>query len=244
MTYPRIDLDLLERETARLQQTAERLDDRAVAEPSGCAGWSRAHVLSHLARHAEALAGVLAAAEGLRAQAFAPGELTQGLRPVYRDEAERDTGIEAHAHDSAAELAAALTKATSALDRRLRALPARLTESLVERTPGGAAVPLGLLAFQRLREVAVHHVDLLAGFAFDDLEEETSRLLLADTLRRIASAEPGLAPRLVRDDRDAAEVEIGGVAVQGPRAQLLSWLLRQQPEGLRSDGALPAVPAT
>ena len=90
----------------------------------------------------------------------------------------------------------------------------------------------------------MHHVDLLAGFTFDDLEEETSRLLLADTLRRISSAEPELAPRLVRDDKDAAEVEIGGVAVQGPRAQLLSWLLRQQPGGLRSEGALPAVPIT
>ena len=244
MNYPRIDLDLLEREAARLQATAERLDDRAVAEPSGCEGWARGHVLSHLARHAEALDGVLAAAEGLPAQAFAPGELTQGLRPVYRDEADRGTGIEAHAHDSGADLAAALTMASSALERRLRALPARLTEARVERTPGGALVPLGQLAFQRLREVVVHHVDLLAGFTFDDLEEETSRLLLADTLKRIASAEPELAPRLVHDDTGAAEVEIGGVTVQGPRARLLSWLLRQQPEGLRSEGALPAVPAT
>lgn len=57
MTYPRIDLGLLERESARLQESVERLDDQAVAEPSGCTGWSRGHVLSHLARHAEPSAG-------------------------------------------------------------------------------------------------------------------------------------------------------------------------------------------
>jgi maleylpyruvate isomerase len=243
MTYPRIDLGLLEREAARLKESAKRLDDGAVAEPSGCTGWSRGHVLSHLARHAEALAGVLAAADGLPPQAFTPGEVTQGLRPVYRDDTDRDRGIEAHANDPAADLAVALGTATSALHRRLRDLPAGLTESRVERTPGATSVPLGQLPFQRLREVVVHHVDLLGGFTFDDLEDETSRLLLADTVQRIAAAAPGLAPTLVRDHGDDGEVEIGGVTVLGPRAQLLAWLLRQQSEGLRGDGVLPAVPA-
>jgi maleylpyruvate isomerase len=243
MSYPRIDLDLLEREAARLQQTAERLDDPSLTEPSGCSGWSRGHVLSHLARHAEALTGVLAAVEQLPAAAFRPGEVTKGLRPVYGGDTERDRGIEAHAHDSAAELAGALAAATSELHRRLQHLPADLTDSMVERTPGGTCVPLGQLPFQRLREVVVHHVDLLSGFIFDDLEDETSRLLLADTLQRIAAAEPGLAPRLVREDTDGSEVEIGGAEVHGTRAQLLSWLIRQQPAGLGVEGALPAVPA-
>jgi maleylpyruvate isomerase len=242
VSYPRIDLDLLQREAARLQDTAGRLDDAATAEPSACSGWSRGHVLSHLARHAEALAGVLAAGADLPAQAFAPGQLTPGLRPVYRDEAERDRGIEAHAHDSAADLATALAAATSELQRRFQDLPAEVTESRVERTPGANSVPLGQLPFQRLREVVVHHVDLLAGFAFGDLEPETSRLLLADTLQRVAAAAPGLAPRLASDDDHEAQVEIGGVAVSGPRAALLSWLLRQQQAGLSADEMLPSVP--
>jgi maleylpyruvate isomerase len=249
MSYPTIDLHLLEREAARLHQTAERLDESALAEPSGCGGWSRGHVLSHLARHAEALAGVLAEVEQFPAAAFVPGELTKGLRPVYQDDTARDRGIEAHAHDSAVELLAALAATTSELHRRLHDLPADLTESRVERTPGGTSVPLGQLPFQRLREVVVHHVDLQSEFTFDDLEDETSRLLLADTLQRIAAAEPGLAPRLARDDsqgsddNQGSEVEIGGARVHGTRAQLLSWLLRQQSTGLGVEGVLPAVPA-
>ena len=192
---------------------------------------------------------MLAAAEDLPPQAFTPGEVTKGLRPVYRDDTDRDCGIETHANDPASDLAVALATATSALHRRLRDLPTDLAESRVERTPGATSVPLGQLPFQRLREVVVHHVDLLGRFTFDDLEDETSRLVLADTVQRIAAAAPGLAPTLVRDhenDRDHeddGEVEIGGVTVLGPRAQLLAWLLRQQSEGLRADGILPAVPA-
>lgn len=185
---------------------------------------------------------MLAAAEELPSQAFTPGVVTQGLRPVYRDDTDRDRAIEAQAHDPAADLAFALAAATSELHRRLRDLPVDLRESRVERTPGATSVPLGQLAFQRLREVLVHHVDLLGGFTFGDLGEETSRLLLADTLQRIAAAEPGLAPKLVRDDEDGGWIEIGRVAAHGRRPQLLSWLLRQQAEGVRADGALPAVP--
>ena len=199
-------------------------------------------MLSHLGRHAEALAGVLAAAEHLPSTAFVPGEVIQGLRPVYRDNADRDRGIEAHAHDSALELAAALANATADLQVRLRALPADRFESEVERTPGATSVPLGLLPFQRLREVVVHHVDLLGGFTFADLDDETSRLLLAETVQRIAVAEPGLAPTLVRDCSEDGVVEMKGVTVRGTRAQLLSWLLRQQPDGLQADGDLPALP--
>jgi maleylpyruvate isomerase len=242
MTYPAVDLDLLQREAARLQKTAERLDDQGVAEPSACAGWSRGHVLSHLARHAEALTRVLAAADALPPAAFTPGQVTEGLRPVYRDNADRDDGIEEHAHDSAADLAAALAAATSDLQRRLRNLPADLTESRVERTPGTTSVPLGQLPFQRLREVVVHHVDLLSGFTFGDLDDETSRLLLADSVQRIATAEPGLSPSLLSDDAESAELEIGGVTVHGRREHVLAWLMRQQTEGVRADAALPAVP--
>ena len=186
---------------------------------------------------------MLAAAEDLPSAAFVPGSVIEGLRPVYLDNADRDRGIEAHAHDSAADLAAALASANAELQRRLQDLPAGRTESEVERTPGATSVPLGLLPFQRLREVVVHHVDLLGGFTFADLDEETSQLLLAETVGRIAGAEPGLAPKVIRTDGEDGVVAIGGITVQGSQAQLLSWLLRQWPEGLQADGELPVVPA-
>ena len=242
MSYPTIDLGLLEREAARLQETVEQFDDQAVAQPSGCIGWTRGHLVSHLARHAEALDGVLAAADALPSPAFVAGEVTSGLRPVYRDDADRDEGIESHAHDPAPDLARALSAATSSLHRRPRDFPADRREARVERTPGATSVPLGQLPFQRLREVVVHHVDLVSGYTFGDLEEGTGRLLLADTLQRIATAAPALAPRVLRDDDPATNVEVGGVDVTGSRAALLSWLLRQQSDGVRADASLPDLP--
>ena len=45
-------------ETERLVATAERLGDAEVRAPSLCPGWTRGHVLTHLARNAEALVRV------------------------------------------------------------------------------------------------------------------------------------------------------------------------------------------
>lgn len=41
--------------TAALIDTVESLPEGAQFEPSLCAGWTRGHVLTHLARNAEAL---------------------------------------------------------------------------------------------------------------------------------------------------------------------------------------------
>jgi maleylpyruvate isomerase len=47
------DLATLDDHTARLVSTARALDDSSAA--SLCDGWSRGHILSHLARNAEAI---------------------------------------------------------------------------------------------------------------------------------------------------------------------------------------------
>ena len=49
------NLELLEAETRALLATATRLDDAAMAAPSLCEGWTRAHVVTHVARNADAL---------------------------------------------------------------------------------------------------------------------------------------------------------------------------------------------
>ena len=51
-------LDLSEA-TRRLVRTADGLSDDQYAEPSALPGWTRAHVLAHLALNAEGLAGAL-----------------------------------------------------------------------------------------------------------------------------------------------------------------------------------------
>jgi maleylpyruvate isomerase len=42
----------------RLEQAVSALPAEAVAEPSALPGWTRGHVLTHLARNADALAAI------------------------------------------------------------------------------------------------------------------------------------------------------------------------------------------
>ncbi|KIX77423.1 mycothiol maleylpyruvate isomerase, partial [Streptomyces sp. MBRL 601] len=79
MTDPVRDLTRLDEATARLLTVAGTLDDAALAEPSRLPGWTRGHVLSHLARNADALLNVMAG------------------RPMYASAEARDADIEAGA---------------------------------------------------------------------------------------------------------------------------------------------------
>ncbi|TDB70584.1 maleylpyruvate isomerase N-terminal domain-containing protein, partial [Micromonospora sp. KC721] len=48
--------------TARLLRTAETLDAQAVGAPSLLPGWTRGHVLTHLARNADGFVNLLTSA--------------------------------------------------------------------------------------------------------------------------------------------------------------------------------------
>ena len=62
MTADLSPLDHLPAATTALLATAAEMDD--LAAPSLCGGWSRAHVLSHLARNADGLMRLVRAAGG------------------------------------------------------------------------------------------------------------------------------------------------------------------------------------
>src|SRR5471032_323088 len=53
------NLALLEHETSLLVSTAAGLDDQKIRVASLCEGWTRAHVLSHIARNADALGNLV-----------------------------------------------------------------------------------------------------------------------------------------------------------------------------------------
>src|SRR5690606_14415411 len=66
------DLALLDRETTCLLVTASGLTDPDLRRPSLCGGWTRAHVLTHLARNADALLSLVHwAADGRPREAYA-----------------------------------------------------------------------------------------------------------------------------------------------------------------------------
>ncbi|MET7475781.1 maleylpyruvate isomerase family mycothiol-dependent enzyme [Streptomyces sp. NPDC005648] len=145
------DLASVRDATDRLLTAAAKLDNASVAEPSRLPGWTRGHVLAHLARNADALVNVL------------------GGRPMYASGEARDAEIE---RDAKRSLEAQLTdlRESAARFQAAGTVPAdwsRMVELRNGVTDSASRVP-----FRRWVEVELHHVDLGIGYELEDLPEE------------------------------------------------------------------------
>ncbi|MBK9724740.1 MAG: maleylpyruvate isomerase N-terminal domain-containing protein [Actinomycetales bacterium] len=184
--------DLLAEHTRRLLKTAATLTETDLLAPSLCVGWSRAHVLSHLARNAEGLTRLA------RAAVDGTGET------MYAGEAERSADIESWALLPRSGLLDTLAGTAAGLADALARLRPEHDEIQVERTPGGRLFAARALPGLRLREVVYHHVDLLAGFGFDDVEPDlVERYLRSETEAALAQDHEGRAQALLRLARAA-----------------------------------------
>lgn len=175
--------------TALFEATAARADGELVREPSALPGWSRAHVIAHVARNADALVNLLTWAR------------TGVPTPMYADPEQRAADIEAGAGRPADELLADLRAADDRLADALRALPAECWTAGV-RTARGRAVPASEVPWMRTREVWVHAVDLDAGTTFADLPSPVTEALLDDAIRALAARDG--VPRLTVSPDDLA----------------------------------------
>ena len=233
MRHADVTPDLVAAETERLLSTAASFRNDAVLAPSLCEGWSRGHVLAHLARNADALVRVCDVA------------LTGAPDTMYDDVESRDADIERGARRSAHEHATDIRDTAARLADRLEALRPEHAEVRVERTPGGFPIAVGMVPFMRLREVVFHHVDLAAGFTFADVEPDLARRFVDDAVTRLGSAAPELALSLRSDEGDTwrlgAEDGAATAEVTGPLAGLLLWLARRDASGVRSE-RLPELP--
>ncbi|MEU6485248.1 maleylpyruvate isomerase family mycothiol-dependent enzyme [Streptomyces sp. NPDC046887] len=219
------DLAALREATDRLLSAAASLDETALAEPSRLPGWTRGHVLAHLARNADALVNVL-----------------QGL-PMYVSGEARDQDIERDAPRPPAVQLADVRDTAARFDAE-GAVPAdweRLVELRNGVTDRAARVP-----FRRLQEIELHHVDLGIGYELEDLPErftgqETD--FLADRFSGLATVPP---TRLLAGGREwrTGGREGGEVTVSGSPADLVGWLAgRRDGAALTvSGGPLPVLP--
>lgn len=144
--------------TARLAERVDGLTDPALSEPSLLPGWSRAHVVAHLARNAEGMVNLVTWA------------LSGRVSPMYPSPQAREAGIAQAAalapvglrgllESSTAALAAATSRLVDADDRALGRL---VVFGAV--APGQMPdVPAWSLGWARLREVEIHHLDLGTG---------------------------------------------------------------------------------
>ena len=223
--------------TASLIDSVRGLTDEQARGPSRLPGWTRGHVLTHLARNAE---GGVRLLNGVRT-----GEGDHEYRSVQA----RTTDIEAGAGRPAAELVADVRKTAGSLALAAATMPAQAWERPVTWTTG-QRTPASLIVWSRLAEVQLHHVDLDLGFGPSDWPEDFVATLLSkvvDTLN-----ERDLAPvaaRLTATDTGRT-FRIGGdepkLDLTGTEAELLAWLVGRSDGadlGGDRDGPLPPVPS-
>ncbi|MGW6011113.1 maleylpyruvate isomerase family mycothiol-dependent enzyme [Streptomyces sp. NPDC055210] len=224
------DLASVRDASERLHTAVAALDNADVTEPSRLPGWSRGHVLAHLARNADALVNVL---EG---------------RPMYSSGQARDAEIE---RDASRSLKAQLVdlRDSSARFQETGAAPADWSRTVELRngvTDSAARVP-----FRRWVEVELHHVDLGIGYELEDLPDEFTEREIAFLADRFAGHPEVPSTRVTdgtrawstgRDSKDAGDAP--EVTVTGPAPALLGWLAgRREGSALRTEGGpLPALP--
>jgi maleylpyruvate isomerase len=143
--------DQIDDATQRLLGAARVIAEPDLRAPSLLPGWTRAHVLAHLARGADAMRNLLV------------GARSGTDRPAYASAEARAAGIEEAAKQQPKDLAADVAGAAMAFRTLTRQLPDEAW--LVQlQILGSAPFPARQLLTRRLVEVELHHTDL--GLAY------------------------------------------------------------------------------
>ncbi len=229
---PLVLLPDVDRATARLLTTASKLDDAALAAPSLLPGWTRGHVLAHVARNGDAYVNLLTWAR------------TGVETPAYPSAEHRDADIAANADrplaDHLADIAAAAERFATAAEQLA---PAHWAGAV--RTSSGNMAPAATVPWFRLREVEVHHVDLDAGYTTADWPDAFVHRLLHELVANLA---PQMAPARLHATDLAHELDLGerpAVTVSGSGHEIAAWLSgRSAGDSLTvtPGGPLPTVP--
>ena len=240
MNEVRHSLDRLAASTERLLASAAALSDAQLREPSPLPGWSRGHVLSHIARNADGLRNLLIWAR------------TGTEIPMYASAESRTADIEAGAGRPGAALVADVRESAAAFASEAASLPDDAWANQVRTVSGPPFPALGVLD-RRLSEVEIHHVDLAAGYTPGDWPAD----FVAHALPRVAGSFAGRGDTpccaVWADGPQRQQFLIGPdragrpqVIAHGQPADLLAWLTGRGDGAtltVASGGPLPALPA-
>lgn len=192
----------------QLLAIADELPDDAFPGPSALPGWSRAHVVAHLALNARSHVGLFAAAA--RGE---HGEQYPGGGPA------RSAAIEEWSTRAPSTLRNDLRRAVYELEGAWAAASADSWQG-TGLSPSGAVVPISDLPFLRWRETLVHTVDLDVGVGFDSwpalwvkLELDRQRMMWAASHPMGLTQLPAAANAL--DDRTRLAWLLGRVDIDG-----------------------------
>jgi len=222
--------------TAGLLRTFGSLTEHDARRPSLLPGWTIGHVLSHIARNADAMVLSLG------------GAMRNEPTPMYPHGARgRDADIQAGAKRSMAEIIADVRAAVDRLDKTWDAMtPQAWASDAIIRA---GRLPAWQTVGARWCEVELHWVDLDTGHGPEAWPEEFSRLLLRTLLERTMIGRP-LEDRLTAGIRlelfsigtgerwAAGPDHARTIGVHGPLWALACWLAG------RLEPARPALDVT
>jgi maleylpyruvate isomerase len=223
-------IDGLKTSTQALEHTISSLTDSQAREPSLLAGWSRAHVLTHIARNADGLINLVTWAR------------TGEPKPMYASREARNAVIEAQSGRSADELRADIHESSDRFLSALAELDAdswdtELSWGAHERRGTAAAIP-----FLRRTEVEIHHIDLDLDYTLAHWPEDFVEALLDDIAAESNARDDFVGCVLVaNEDQGRWVIAGGGPEISGPPPALLGWMTgRTKGIGLHSEtGTLP-----
>jgi maleylpyruvate isomerase len=227
-------LGWVEQGQALLEERVAPLDDAAVTGPTRLVGWTRGHVLTHLARNADALVNLLTWAR------------TGTPTPMYPSTEARNASIEAGAPRPIAEQRDDLASTARRFMETARAMGPRDWAGMV-RSAQGRDIPGSEIPWMRVREVWIHLADLDIGPGFEVLPDDVARALVLD----VAAYMDGRVDRRIEVVAPTVTASFGGapgqpaIRLHGTAQALAEWLVgRSRGEALEVEGGgtVPDLP--
>jgi maleylpyruvate isomerase len=215
-----------------------RLTDADVRGPSLLPGWTRGHVLTHLARNADGGTRLL-------------GWARTGIASYeYQSVAARAEAIEEGAGRPAVVLLADVSAASAAFAEAVAVMPPECWQHLITWTTGQQE-PAGGVVRSRLAEVLIHHLDLDLGFGPGCWPPWFVREMLARAVSSMNERQLAPVPALLHAADTGHVCQLGSdapgaIQISGTEADLLAWVLgRSDGARLRQDrpGPLPIMPS-
>lgn len=230
-------LTWLDGATERLSASVEQIGFGDLAEPSRLPGWTRAHVLVHLARNSDGLRNLLLSAR-----------TGQPLR-MYPSPSAREADIVAGVTRPGDVILADVVEASRRFLIEAAAFPEDRWPDEVAFTSGAPDPPrvsAARIIELRLIEVEVHHVDLDFGYSFADTPVFLAGQLLVEFVERYEGK--GFRLSLELDDSPGGAGWVKSAdhpVVRGSLADALGWLTGRSSEGMRctSGATLPELPS-
>ncbi|MDT7718945.1 MAG: maleylpyruvate isomerase [Pseudonocardiales bacterium] len=219
---------------ALFEHTVMRLDD--LRGPSRLPGWTRGHVVTHVARNAEGLGRLLTWAR------------TGIETPMYPSARARDTAIEAGAGRPKSEQLDDLRDTGAAFAASAQELSPNQWDATVGTRHG--PMPAARVAWARVRELWLHLVDLDAGVEIDEMPDAIASMLVRDVAAWMHTRVPAEIQLQLPDGQllafgpDATAVRPGTGPVSGPVQRLAGWLTgRSSGSALTAPGGVPELPS-